>query len=208
MGGWGQGERAYGSIFSITDCFQCYAVSNDAGEPPCVCTHAAHTRTKQQFLYKFILNIIFRRLRRPSFSGSVSTHLLLYNVLAPPAPKFQWICIYWSSLLYFFWRLWRPNFSGYVSTHLPSYNFSAKKKPFETLNVLSHPGVLEKLRGVLLVHSMEPWKDMIFLWCGSFLLIYVLVGQTNLYSSAMTWLMSITSVLGSNQCSEAELNLT
>jgi len=29
----GGGERACGSIFSITDFFQCFAVSNDAGEP-------------------------------------------------------------------------------------------------------------------------------------------------------------------------------
>ena len=42
--GGGQGERAYGSIFSITF-FQCYAVSNDAGEPS---ASARMQRTQEQ----------------------------------------------------------------------------------------------------------------------------------------------------------------
>ena len=95
----GGSERACGSIFSITDFFQCFAVSNDAGEPS---AYARMQRTQKQSnsfsislsliwffgasgaqvlvdMYLLILlNIIFWRLRRPSFSGYVSTDLRYY----------------------------------------------------------------------------------------------------------------------------------
>ena len=45
MGGGGQGERAYGSIFFNYFFFQCYAVSNDAGEPS---AYARMQRTQEQ----------------------------------------------------------------------------------------------------------------------------------------------------------------
>ena len=66
----GQGERAYGNIFSF---FLIYAVNNAAVEPS---AYARMQRTQEQSnSFSISLSLIFRRLRRPSFSGHVSTHL-------------------------------------------------------------------------------------------------------------------------------------
>ena len=66
----GQGERAYGNIFSF---FLIYAVNNAAVEPS---AYARMQRTQEQSnSFSISLSLIFRRLRRPSFSGYVSTHL-------------------------------------------------------------------------------------------------------------------------------------
>lgn len=110
MGGGGR-AKGHTAAFSQLLFFQCYAVSNDAGEPS---AYARMQRTQEQ-----------------SNSFSISLSLIWFFGASGAQVLVDMYLLIFLNII--FWRLRRPNFSGYASTHLTSYNFSAKKKPFETL---------------------------------------------------------------------------